>query len=223
LQSQIPENRLPNRLATRFPYPFTDQYIIALMSETYRSKRERWQRLLGSLPANLRDHVSLRNVEAVAALSPQAQARLAEAIQAGLKRLPRALEQLRNNPETSVTNLLQPVAQSDSETSTDFAQTIQKELADLVQLCFPDMPRMSAEALAGAEVMDIAQQTAQVHHSLFESSHLRTDFVMIVIYALMRQTLEQLEDLLAETPALRQMIDQSELPWKPNEWRKQHA
>jgi hypothetical protein len=188
------------------------------MSETYRSKRERWQRLLESLPAGLRDHVSLRNVEAVAALTPQAQA-----IQAGLKRLPRALEQLRRNPETSVAVLLQPVAQSESETSADFAQIIQKELADLIQLCFPDMPRMSAEALAGADVMDVAQQTAQVHHILFESSHLRTDFVMVVVYGLMCQSLERLEEMFEEKPALRQMIDQSDLPWKPNEWRTQHA
>jgi hypothetical protein len=190
------------------------------MSETYRSKRERWQRLLGSLPAGLREYVSLRNVEAVAALTPQAQARLAEAIQAGLKRLPRALEQLRRNPETPVAVLLQPVAQSDSETSTDFAQIIQKELADLIQLCFPNMPRMSAEALAGADVMDVAQQTAQVHHILFESSHLRTDFVMVVVYALMRQTLERIEEMIEEKPALRQMIDQGDLPWKPKEWRR---
>ncbi len=46
------------------------------MSETYQSKRERWQRLLESLPVGLREHVSLRNVEAVAALAPQAQERL---------------------------------------------------------------------------------------------------------------------------------------------------
>ena len=76
------------------------------MSETYQSKRERWQRLLETLPAGLREQVSLRNVEAVAALPPLAQERLAEAIQAGLKRLPRAVEQLRVNPNTSVTELL---------------------------------------------------------------------------------------------------------------------
>jgi hypothetical protein len=44
------------------------------MSETYQSKRERWQRLMESLPAGLREHISLRNVEAVAALSLQVQA-----------------------------------------------------------------------------------------------------------------------------------------------------
>ena len=78
------------------------------MSETYQSKRERWQRLLETLPVGLREQVSLRNVEAVAALTPQAQDRLVEAIQAGLKRLPRAVEQLRVNPNTSVAELLNP-------------------------------------------------------------------------------------------------------------------
>lgn len=44
------------------------------MSENYSSKRGRWQRLSESLPAELRGQVSLRNVEAVAALPPEAQA-----------------------------------------------------------------------------------------------------------------------------------------------------
>jgi hypothetical protein len=193
------------------------------MSETYRSKRERWQRMLGSLPAGLRGHVSLRNAEAVAALTPQAQARLAEALQAGLKRLPRAVEQLRMAPDTSVADLLNPPAQSAKEMSAEVSQQIKQELADLIQLCFPDMPRVSAEALVEAEVMDIAQQTAQVHHKVIQSDHLRTDFVMIVLYALLHQTLERLEEMIAENPALRQMIDQSDLPWKPKEWRKLHA
>ena len=56
------------------------------MSETYQSKQERRQRLLESLPEGLRPHVSIRNIEAVAALSTQVQTRLLEAVQAGLKR-----------------------------------------------------------------------------------------------------------------------------------------
>jgi len=54
------------------------------MSETYQSKRERRQRVLENLPVGLREHFSLRNVEAVASLSPQAQMCLLEAIQTGL-------------------------------------------------------------------------------------------------------------------------------------------
>jgi len=192
------------------------------MSETYQSKRERWQRLLESLPAGLRGHVSLRNVEAVAALPAQAQGRLAEAIQSGLKRLPRAVEQLRLDPNTSVRDLLNPPAHSITASSptSDFPQHINHELADLIQSCFPDMPRMSAEALANSDVMDTARSTAHMFHLVFESNHLRTDFVVLVLYGLMRQSLEHLEEVIGQTPALQQAFHQSPMPWKPNDWRK---
>ena len=193
------------------------------MSETYQSKRERWQRLLETLPVGLREQVSLRNVEAVAALPPQAQERLEEAIQAGLKRLPRAVEQLRVNPNTSVADLLNPPALPAAESSStepDFQQHIQNKLADLIQLCFPDMPRMSAEALANADVMDVARTAAQAHHQLFKSNHLRTDFVVMVLYGLMRQSLESLEEVIEQTPALLQAFNQSSLPCKTNDGRK---
>jgi hypothetical protein len=191
------------------------------MSETYQSKRERWQRLLETLPVNLREQVSLRNVEMVAALSPQGQARLAEAIQAGLKRLPRAVEQLKVNPNTSVTDLLNPHAQSEPESSApEFSTHIQNGIADLIQQCFPDMPRVSAEALANSDVLDIVRNIARAHQQSFESNHLRTDFVMLVTYGLLRQSLERLEEMIEQTPALRQAFDQGGQPWKPNDWRK---
>ncbi|MBI5841890.1 MAG: hypothetical protein HZB19_17515 [Chloroflexi bacterium] len=196
------------------------------MSETYQSKRERRQRLLETLPAALRAHISIRNVEAVAALTPQAQERLTEAVQAGLKRLPRAVEQLQINPDTSIADLLNPPAQLDPETASqgsDYPQHIHHELADLIQVCFPDMPRMSAEALANADVMDVARTAARAHHQLFKSNHLRTDFVVMVLYGLMRQSLESLEEVIEQTPALLQAFNQSSLPWKPNDWRKQNA
>src|SRR5512138_2434238 len=113
---------------------------MCFMSETYQSKRERWQRLLESLPVGLREHVSLRNVEAVVALAPQAQERLVEAIQSGLKRLPRAIEQLKADPSMSVAGLLNPPAPASPEQQSEFPQQVQNELADLVQLCFPHMP-----------------------------------------------------------------------------------
>ena len=196
------------------------------MSETYQSKRERWGRMLEALPENLREHVSLRNVEAVASLTLPAQERLSEAIQAGLKRLPRAVEQLRLDPDTSVQDLLKPPSHSIPRTlppSEEFPAFLKKELADLIQLCFPEMNRLSVEALTEADVLDVARQTLQTHHQLFQSRHLKTDFVMVILYGLMRQSLEQLEKIIQETPALKQAITQSPLPWKPNERRKQNA
>jgi len=194
------------------------------MSETYQAKRERWQRLLESLPTDLREHVSLRNVESVATLTPHAQQRLLEAIQAGLKRLPRAVEQLRVNPDTPVSELLNPSAVTVAEEQPQISLQVKNELAGLVQLCFPDMPRVSAEALVEAEVMDIALQTAQVHYLLFQSDRLHTDFVLLVVYGLIRQSLERLEEIIKDIPALMQMFHQSDLPWKFNEWRNErHA
>jgi hypothetical protein len=83
------------------------------------------------------------------------------------------------------------------------------------------MPRVSAEALAEADVLESARTLARSHQELFGSRHLKTDFVMLTVYGLMRQTLEGLEDLIEDTPALRQAFHQSELPWKPNDWRKE--
>jgi len=196
------------------------------MSETYQSKRERWQRLLDALPENLREHVSLRNVEAVAALTPRCKARLAEAIHAGLKRLPHAVEQLKIDPDTSIEDLLKPPPQSVNRTSPSsvgFPASLKKELADLIQLCFPEMNRLSVDALIDSDVLDIARQTLQTHHQLFQSRHLKTDFVMVILYGLMRRALERLEEIIQDTPAVQQVFDLGHLPWKPNERRKQNA
>jgi hypothetical protein len=190
--------------------------IMQLMSETYQSKRERWQRLMETLPAGLREHIALRNVEAVAALPPQAQARLLEAIRSGLKRLPLAVEKLKANPNLSVAELLEPTAQAVIPED----PPIRAELADIIQKCFPDMPRISAEALAEASLMDIARILARTHEQMLSSEHLKTDFVMMVLYGLMRQTLDQLEEIIGQTPSLQQALEKSALPWKSNDWRK---
>ncbi len=182
------------------------------MSETYQSKRERWQRLIEqpSLPG-LREHVALRNVEAVAALPPQAQARLLEAIRSGLKRLPAAVEKLKANPNLPVAELLEPTAQAVISEN----PSIQAELADMIQLCFPDMPRVSAEALADASLMDVARIIGHAHNQMLASEHLKTDFVMMVLYGLMRQTLDQLEEIIEQTPSLRQALEKAPCPGNP--------
>ena len=138
----------------------------------------------------------------------------------GTQRLPRAVEQLRVNPDTPVSELLNPAAAKVAEEQPQISQPVKDELAGLVQLCFPDMPRVSAEALVEADVMDIALQTAHVHQLLFQSDHLRTDFVLLVVYGLMRGSLEHLEEMIKQAPAIQQALLQSDLPWKPNEWRK---
>jgi hypothetical protein len=193
------------------------------MSETYQSKRERWERLQMALPADLRPHVSLRNVEAVSALSPKAQARLAEAVRAGLKRLPRAIEQLRENADTPLAELLDPTRVADAQSQGEFSKDVQSELADLVQACYPDMPRVSAEALTEAEAMHVAGKVAEAFAAVFASHHLKADFVLVLVYALVAQSLDRLETLIADTPAAQQVLAQSDLPHIPTQWRHSNA
>jgi len=202
---------------TQRRHPPTRLRIIAPMSENYASKRERWQRLLDALPENLRGHISLRNVEAVSALSPEAQGTLAQAIQAGLKRLPRAIELLGKAPELTVSELLGKVEQANPiqepavESAADFNPDAYRRLADLVQFCYPDMPRVSAEALGQADALSGVLQVVSALESLFASPHLNSDFVLVVFHACLKQALERLEDKLAENPAFGQAISKNNL------------
>jgi hypothetical protein len=79
------------------------------------------------------------------------------------------------------------------------------------------MPRVSAEALADADVMQVVRSVAEIHQQVFKSTHIKTDFVMLTLYGLIHQTLERLEEIIAETPALRQTFEQT------NELRKEET
>jgi len=174
--------------------------------------------MLETLPSGLREHVSLRAVEAVAVLPEAAQTRLLEAVQAGLKRLPRAIEQLRADPDTSVSDLLDPPPQPETKLPVQSdSSSVGQTVADLIQERFPDMPRVSAEALANADVMQVVRSVAEVHQQVFKSEHLKTDFIMLALYGLMRQAIAKLEEIIEETPALRQAFQ------KTYEWRKEES
>lgn len=199
---------------TKLRHPPTHFRIIAPMTETYASKRERWQKLLDALPANLRGHISLRNVESVSALTPQAQGTLAQAIQAGLKRLPRAIELLENAPDLAVTELLEKVAAARELHGENISRPVadtRRQLADLIQFCYPDMPRLSAEALTEAEALSGVLQVVSAQDALFASPHLNADFVLVIFHACLKQALERLGAKTAENPAIQQAVSHSGL------------
>ena len=191
------------------------------MSETYSSKRERWQRMQQALPAGLREHISLRNVEAVASLTPSAQKRLAQAIQAGLKRLPAAIEQLKADPDTSVEVLLDPAMRLSMNPV--IPNHIQKDIADLIQSNFPDMPRISAEALAGSDAMQEVRAAAWANERLLRSTHIRTDFVLFVSMAHLCKVAGLLDEIADKSPAFRAAYKRMELNSKSEPRRKRNA
>lgn len=112
--------------------------------------------MLESLPVGLREHVAQRNIEAVAALSPQAQIRLLEAVQAGLTRLPRAIEQLRADPDTSIADLLNPPNSACLNTAPTKISVTFHWTADLIQTGFRYAARL------------VVAWTRQRQHIVFE-------------------------------------------------------
>ena len=123
------------------------------MSENYESKRLRMQKALESLPENLRTRVSLRNAESVAALSPQAQTTLADALDKGLIKVARAIELLGQDPQSSLDELLpQPTSKAVPAISgavSDDSIADNAGLADLIRACYPDMPQACPEPVEG--------------------------------------------------------------------------
>lgn len=200
--------------------------IIGPMSETYQSKRKRWKRLQEELPDDLRPHISLRNVEAVSKLAPDVQVRLAEAIQAGLRSLPQALKALQENPALTVSELVgtAPAATpTEAVPETELSAEVREELADLIQLCYPDMPRLSAEALTEAEAMQVVGALTGSFAQVFTSPHIKSDFVMVVLFALLRDAQARVEALIDDTPSAQSALALSDLPYIPSKWRKTHA
>lgn len=198
------------------------------MSETYQAKRKRWKRLQAQLPKTLRPHISLRNVEAVSKLPPEAQSCLAEAIERGLKSLPKAIQALQENPSLSVADLpgISSSAAAPQKAKTENIEIppeIREELADLIQICYPDMPRLSAEALTEAKATEVVGALAGSCAQVFASSHIRSDFVMVMLYALLQDAQERIELLIDDAPAAQSALAQSDLSHIPAKWRKKHA
>jgi len=88
------------------------------------------------------------------------------------------------------------------------------ELTNLICACFPDMPQASANALAASEAMKDLCAISSAYHQALASPHFNTDFVVVVFYHLLQQTLAQLNDRIAGNPAYQQALAASGLDWR---------
>lgn len=192
------------------------------MSENYESKRLRMQKALEGLPENLRTRVSLRNAESVAALSPQAQTTLADALDKGLIKVARAIELLGQDPQANLDDLLPRLTSNHTpvilagvpdESTTCPTDTDNIALADLIRACYPDMPQVAAEALANAPAMQEVRAVLAAHRTLTESPHFHTDFVIVTFCGFLRQAQTRLDAIIAQTPSIRQALRQGNVGW----------
>ena len=196
------------------------------MTESYESKRLRMQKALEGLPANLRNRISLRNAEAAAALLPEAHSTLAGALDNGLVKVARAIELLGQDPHACLDELLPcPTSRGVSAASdvsvvsgpsaSDVTDTENiPALTTLIRSCYPDMPQVAAEALAGAPAMQGLRAVLAAHEDLIRSPQFRTDFVIVTFSGFLRQAQENLATLIAQTPAIQQALRQSSAGWQ---------
>lgn len=191
------------------------------MTEDYASKKLRLTRLLNAIePPSLRSFLPLRHVDAVAGLTEVQRELLWQAIQrAGKINFTKALDLIRNRNDLTLDMLVagarvaRAATRASNEDSAHPAPASAEFLA-VVQKCFPGMPAVSVEGVARSEPMaDAAALSAALRPALTGNST-RSDFVIVVVYALLTEALADLKQKIREVPAFSRAIRNAGLPWE---------
>ncbi|MBC8509292.1 MAG: hypothetical protein H8D34_30945 [Chloroflexi bacterium] len=208
-----------------------------MSSKSYERKKRRRLEIKKTLPENLRDRIALRNVMAVARLSPAQQHALANALDIGLKRVPTALRCLETHQDAPAEELLRaslgnrgarhaggspagrqaygrkprpsPPAPAHSGPTLHLHPEALDELLGLLKTCYPEMNPHSARALAESEALRDILAVLTVYEQVFDSPHFNTDFVVVLFYNLLAQTREQLDQRIGDNPAYQQALRQA--------------
>jgi len=182
-------------------------------------------------PSPLDKKISLRNIRKVAKLSSKQQKALAQAVDAGLTRIPTALRFLETNPDATPEDILGVSSRAAKKSKTTFKKetessmindgtpsqtpTLSKpnpeaidELLGLLKTCYPDMNPYSARALAESEALSDILAVQIVYQKIFDSPHFNTDFVVVLFHNLLEQTREQLNQRISDNPAYQQALRQ---------------
>jgi hypothetical protein len=96
-----------------------------------------------------------------------------------------------------------------SDTAVALPEDIQA-FATLIQACFPDMAPEAAKALIHSPALSDILPIVAAHRKVFVSPHLRSDFVIVILYTLLGQSQNQLQQIIAANPAYQQAIRQSD-------------
>ncbi|HEY5157086.1 MAG TPA: hypothetical protein VII93_03885 [Anaerolineales bacterium] len=82
-------------------------------------------------------------------------------------------------------------------------------LTEILIKCYPSMPVSSAGGLAKSEVMREAIRVVEAVRLALESSHAKSDFVILTLFGLFRTTKAQLQEIVQGNPVYLQAIKQS--------------
>jgi len=156
-------------------YPKKPHYHVANMSESWESRRKRLLKVREGFSESLRN-IPLRYVEDVAGLSSDALRALDRAYQVEPVNIPRAIQYIRENLVLSVEDLREfakpekPGPKSGGKEIQVISASIAKPiaasftpdkrdiqaLAEVLMMCYPSMPKVSADAMAASDVMSEA-------------------------------------------------------------------
>jgi len=131
---------------------------------------------------------------------------------------PKALQALRANPDISLESLMNKIATPLSSTKTSQESNVSPEdivvLEGYITKCYPDMESISMHAIASSDAMTEAGELIAVLRKFSASNHSRSDFVNVILYAILYEALEKHINNIKGIPAFVQAVQKTGLPWK---------
>ena len=170
------------------------------------------------------NQIALRHVDSVAALDDVRRLILSKAIQKTDLRYAASFVDALNKDGNRIQNeddlmaLIPATPVKKAEVIIDFIDTTEVDPADIDTLvnlllkCYPDMPTTSAEALARADVMETSLRVVQATRNALHEAN--SDFVVVTLFTLFEEKLNELKELINGNPAFIKAIQLSRPDWK---------
>lgn len=198
----------------------------------YETRRIRWLKLGEYLPSELKGRIALRNLRTAATLSPQAQQMLACALDAGLGQAS-VIRILKDDPEVTLDEIIRQTQRkrgSDSNsqslaqdfTAKDISEDRSRELATLIQTCFPGWNHLAAESLA---VDPLTAELRTLLHTWCvcrDSDRSRSETFTVLLCGFIAQAAEHLNERLNTHPNLLTVLQTSQVAWLFNSFNPKH-
>ena len=194
-----------------------------MTSDLAQTKAIRRRTLRDAFPHPL-NQIALRHVDSVAALDDDRRLILSKAIQKTDLRYAGTFVDALNKDGDRIQNeddlvaLIPPAPVKEVESPINNTETGEVDPADtdylvnLLMKCYPDMPPTSADALARADVMETSLRVVQETRNAIDAAN--SDFVVVTLFTLFEEKLNELRELINGNPAFIKAIQLSRPDWK---------
>jgi len=197
--------------------------MYSMTSDLAQTKALRRRTLRDTFPYPL-NQIALRHVDSIAALDDTQRSILCRAVQkTELRYAATFVNALNKNGdhiqnEDDLVTLLPPPPRKEAQSPIDCPVAGEIDpagtgyLANLLMKCYPDMPPASADALARAEVMETSLRVVQATRNALHEAN--SDFVVVTLFTLFEEQLNELRELINRNPAFTKAILLSRPDWK---------